>query len=189
MNDPGLENHDPADWPTGEQIVLDHVRGAVLDIGSGAGRYAIELRDRGHEVLALDNSPGAIEACTRRGLTNVFTGDIHELPGQTTFDTFLLGGNNIGLLEDPRQALRFLDRLSGLARPGPESSAPTNPRPQPATPISWPTTNSTVPVAVSQDSSGCGYDTTASPPLGSSTGSPTPRTWRRWPQTRVASHR
>jgi SAM-dependent methyltransferase len=107
---------EPADWPNGEPRVLDYIRGRVLDVGAGAGRYAVELQRRGHHVVALDVSAGAAEVCQRRGLVNVFTGTIDEL-GDDHFDTFLFGGNNLGLLASPSAASRLLDRLRTLALP------------------------------------------------------------------------
>lgn len=108
---------EPADWPLGEAIVLDHVRGSVLDIGAGAGRYGLALEASGHGVLSLDVSPGAAEVCRRRGLSRVFSGSIFDLD-ESGFDTFLLAGHNLGLLESPDHSRRFLERLSELARAG-----------------------------------------------------------------------
>lgn len=108
---------EPADWPEGEPRVLDHIQGRVLDIGAGAGRYAIELQHRGHEVVALDVSAGAIAVCQRRGIANAFTGTIDEFDDDDGFDTLLFGGNNLGLLANPPTASQLLDRLTALARP------------------------------------------------------------------------
>src|SRR5919106_2020681 len=48
-------------WPPVERRALRFVRGRVLDVGCGAGRVAVELQDRGHDVVAIDVSPGALE--------------------------------------------------------------------------------------------------------------------------------
>lgn len=109
---------EPADWPEEELRVLDHIQGRVLDIGAGAGRHAVELQRRGHEVFALDVSAGAIAVCQGRGIGNTFTGTIDEFDDDAGFDTFLFGGNNLGLLANPPSASRMLDRLTALARPG-----------------------------------------------------------------------
>ncbi len=50
-------------------------------------------------------------------MSHVFTGSIFDLEAKG-FDTFLLCGHNLGLLEDPEHGRRFLARLSELARPG-----------------------------------------------------------------------
>ncbi len=108
----------PAEWPEGEERLLDHATGRVLDIGAGAGRHALALQDAGHVVLANDVSPGAVEVCRRRGIAEVHHGTVYEVPDAERFDTFLLAGHNLGLLTDPREAVRFLGRLRELARPG-----------------------------------------------------------------------
>lgn len=55
-------------WRQVERDAMDHVKGRVLEVGCGAGRFLLWLRDRGHEVVGIDNSPGAIEVCRLRGL-------------------------------------------------------------------------------------------------------------------------
>ena len=40
----------------------------ILDVGSGAGRISLYLQNQGHEVLATDNSPKALEICRLRGI-------------------------------------------------------------------------------------------------------------------------
>lgn len=46
-------------WPRAERAALRLVRGPVLDVSCGAGRVALHLQDRGHEVVAIDESPSA----------------------------------------------------------------------------------------------------------------------------------
>ena len=46
----------PGGWFPVEESYVDHVHGRVLDIGSGAGRFSLELQSRGHDVVALDVS-------------------------------------------------------------------------------------------------------------------------------------
>lgn len=111
---------DPVDvWPAHIRHGLDRVTGRVLDIGAGAGRAAVPLLERGHRVTALDVSPGAIEACRRRGVTEVFLGpvDEHARSGER-YDTFLLYGNNLGLLANATRAPEFLTALAAMAAPG-----------------------------------------------------------------------
>lgn len=108
----------PPEWPGDEIRILDHVRDRVLDVGAGAGRHALELAARGHDVVALDTSPGASEACRRQGVRHVFAGSIFELDDAHGFDTLLLAGHNLALLAGPPAAPAFLARLAELARPG-----------------------------------------------------------------------
>jgi methylase of polypeptide subunit release factors len=55
-------------WPAHHRRAMRLVRGRVLDVGAGAGRVALHLQERGHEVVAIDISPGAVEVCRRRGV-------------------------------------------------------------------------------------------------------------------------
>jgi len=125
--DDGLINGAPADhyldepaaWPPHDHRALRLCRGAVLDVGTGAGRTAIELQRRGMAVTGLDTSAGAIEVARRRGLRDTVLATVDEYaraPGR--YDTFLMLGNNLGLIEGPERAPAFLTALAKLARPG-----------------------------------------------------------------------
>jgi SAM-dependent methyltransferase len=99
---------------------ISHVRGRTLDIGAGAGRHALALQESGHDVVALDVSPGCIEVCRRRGVRQVFHGTVDRL-AQTDpapFDTFVMLGNNLGLLGGREQTPVVLRALASMARPG-----------------------------------------------------------------------
>src|SRR5512133_4324470 len=81
-------------WPPHHRAGMRYARGRVLDIGSGAGRVALHLQGRGQEVIAIDNSPGAIEAC-RRGVRDARLLSIDEVDGSLgLFDTIVMYGNN-----------------------------------------------------------------------------------------------
>ncbi|GAB1688220.1 class I SAM-dependent methyltransferase [Krasilnikovia sp. M28-CT-15] len=125
--DDGLINGAPADqylgepdeWQPHDHRALRLVRGAVLDIGVGAGRIALELQRRGTAVTGLDISAGAIEIARRRGLRDTVRCTVDEYARATVrYDTFLLLGNNLGLLEGRERAPAFLAALAALARPG-----------------------------------------------------------------------
>jgi SAM-dependent methyltransferase len=126
--DDGLINGAPADhylaepeaWPQHDHRALRLCRGHVLDIGAGAGRIAVELQRRGMAVTGLDTSAGAVEVARKRGLrdTVIATVDRYAAAGTATYDTFLLLGNNLGLLESRERAPVFLDALARLANPG-----------------------------------------------------------------------
>src|SRR5262249_22178698 len=55
-------------WPSRQRRALRLVRGRVLDVGAGAGRVSLHLQEKGHDVVAIDTSPGAVEVCRRRGV-------------------------------------------------------------------------------------------------------------------------
>jgi SAM-dependent methyltransferase len=108
------------DWFAVEESVPERVHGRVLDIGAGGGRFAIELQNRGHDVVALDVSAGCLEVCRRLGVNKTYLGTVFDLAAEEPepFDTFLLMGHNYGLLAGPEHAPRFLDALRTMAAPG-----------------------------------------------------------------------
>jgi SAM-dependent methyltransferase len=107
------------DWRQVERDAMAHVTGRVLDIGCGAGRFMLWLRDRGHDVVGIETSPGAVETCRRRGLTEVHAMSLSEVSNRLgMFDTFLLLGGNLGLLGDRAEATRLLGLLGQVASPG-----------------------------------------------------------------------
>jgi SAM-dependent methyltransferase len=125
--DDGLVNGAPADhylaepeeWQPHDRRALRLVRGAVLDIGAGAGRTALELQRRGMAVTGLDTSAGAIEVARRRGLRDTVLNTVDAYARSAArYDSFLLLGNNLGLIEGPERAPAFLAALAELARPG-----------------------------------------------------------------------
>lgn len=105
---------DSAEW------VLSRARGRVLDIGAGAGRYALASQELGCDVVALDVSAGAVEVCRRRKVKGAYLGSVAYLAATSpaSFDTFLLMGNNLGLLGAPEHAVEFLATLEDLSADG-----------------------------------------------------------------------
>nr|MDT0659899.1 class I SAM-dependent methyltransferase [Micromonospora sp. DSM 115978] len=127
--DDGLINGAPAAhyldgpelWQPYDHRAVDRVRGEVLDVGVGAGRIALELQERGVPVTGLDISPGALAVSRARGVRKLVHGTVDEhADGDRRYDTFLLLGNNLGLIEGRRRAPGFLGALAALARPGAE---------------------------------------------------------------------
>ncbi|MEU7903668.1 methyltransferase domain-containing protein [Actinoplanes sp. NPDC049118] len=125
--DDGLINGAPADhylaepdeWQPHDHRALRLVRGAVLDVGVGAGRTALELQKRGMAVTGLDTSAGAIEVARKRGLRDTVLNTVDAYARSAArYDTFLLLGNNLGLIEGPERAPDFLAALARLSRPG-----------------------------------------------------------------------
>jgi SAM-dependent methyltransferase len=102
-------------WPAHQRRALRFVRGRVLDVGAGAGRVALELQDRGHDVVAIDISPLAVEVCRRRGVRDARVlrfEDVDQSVG--VIDTVVMFGNNFGLFGSPAKAGRMLRRLHRL---------------------------------------------------------------------------
>ena len=106
-------------WPKHERTAMRLVRGRVLDVGCGAGRVAIELQERGHEVLGIDVSPLALEVARRHGAEDVRHVAITQVgPALGRFDTIVMFGNNCGLFGSRRRAPWLLRRLKSVTEPG-----------------------------------------------------------------------
>ena len=113
----GLESYFAAyrKWPSRQRRALRLAQGRVLDVGGGAGRVALHLQQKGHEVVAIDSSPGAVEVCRRRGVRDTRLLRVEEVDrslGQ--FDTVVMYGNNLGLLASREKGRRLLRRLYGV---------------------------------------------------------------------------
>lgn len=105
-------------WDEAVRTAMDHVRGRVLDVGVGAGRHALHLQGRGHDVVGIDISPKALEVCRLRGLEDARGCAVTQMgPFLGPVDTVLMLGNDFGLLANPRRAPWLLGRLARLTRP------------------------------------------------------------------------
>ncbi len=105
------------DFPLLEQKALQHCRGKVLDIGSGAGSHALSLQQQGFEITALEVSPKACWVMSQRGLRQVHCTDYRQYAGPT-FDTLLLLMNGIGLIGKLSALPDFLQHMKTLLKPG-----------------------------------------------------------------------
>jgi SAM-dependent methyltransferase len=109
----------PPAWAQFERDALELAGDSVLDIGCGAGRFALALQQRGTAVTGLDVSAGACEVSRRRGVRDVVHGRVAQLARDgRRYDTFLLMGENLGLLAGAATAPVFLAELAAIARPG-----------------------------------------------------------------------
>jgi SAM-dependent methyltransferase len=105
-------------WPRPESAAMRLVRGKVLDVGCGAGRVALHLQNRGFDVVGIDLSPGAIRVAKARGLRKARVMALDDVdPTLGHFDTVVMFGNNFGLFESRRGAVRRLRRLSRVTTP------------------------------------------------------------------------
>ncbi|MGQ7945425.1 class I SAM-dependent methyltransferase [Flavobacterium sp. WC2509] len=105
------------EMPKLEQKALQLARGKVLDVGCGAGSHSLTLQnDRNLEVISIDISPNAIQACELRGLKNTKVQDIMTFENQK-FDTILLLMNGTGIFRTLNETPLFLQKLKSLLNP------------------------------------------------------------------------
>src|SRR5262245_50671313 len=117
-HDGGLYFQEAHHWSPKVRKALRLARGRVLDIGCGAGRHAIHLQKKGHDVLGIDESPLAIKTSRARGLRRAKVVPIQRMSeGLGTFDTVIMLGNNFGLFGTPSNARRLLRRLLRMTSP------------------------------------------------------------------------
>ncbi len=105
------------DMPEWERIALDACRGSVLDVGAGAGAHALELQKRGHEVCAIDISPGAVEAMKKRGVKQAKGVSFLEFT-EEKFDTLLFLMNGIGMATNLQGLKKLFLHAGNLLTPG-----------------------------------------------------------------------
>jgi SAM-dependent methyltransferase len=108
-------------WPPHQRQSMRYVRGRVLDIGCGAGRVALHLEERGHEVVAVDTSAEAVEVCSKRGVKDARVmrlADVGRSRNELgSFETILLLGGNFGLFESKKRAPALLRQLLRVSTP------------------------------------------------------------------------
>lgn len=112
--------------PKLEQEALLLAKGKTLDVGCGAGSHALYLQnERNLDVLSIDISPNAIEACKLRGLKNTRVQNVLAIEndpsesGQAkqTFDTILLLMNGTGIFGTLDETAKYLLKLKSLLNP------------------------------------------------------------------------
>jgi SAM-dependent methyltransferase len=109
---------EPLQWGKLDQTALATACGRILDVGCGAGRFALALQGNGLEVVAIDVSPLAIEVCRRRGVGDarvLSITQIHKDLGQ--FDSIVMMGHNFGLFGSSQRMHSILKRLTRVTTP------------------------------------------------------------------------
>jgi SAM-dependent methyltransferase len=93
-----------------EQTALAACKGRVLDVGAGAGRHSVLLRDAGFDVISIDIESTLVDLMKRRGLEKAYQCDIFALD-HGTFDTVVFLQRTIGLSGTLERLYELLDRL------------------------------------------------------------------------------
>jgi len=99
-----------------ERLALDLCTGKILDVGAGTGLHSQFLQNRGFKVCAIDVIPEAVQIMRERGISDVQQADIMTFSG-SQFDTILMMGHGIGMVEDIAGLGRFLVHTHNLLRP------------------------------------------------------------------------
>jgi SAM-dependent methyltransferase len=97
----------------------------IADLGCGAGRHAIALSKRGHQVLALDWSGHLLREARKQSRRlpkenrpTLIRGDLHQLPFRAGFDWALSLFTSFGYSQSDRVNREQLLQLSCLLEPG-----------------------------------------------------------------------
>jgi len=101
-----------------DREALGRVRGRVLDGGAGVGSISLILQEGGVPVTALEVVPEGVRIMRERGVREVRSGRLEDLPDGTSFDTILLLMNGTALAGTLERFPEFLATLAGLLAPG-----------------------------------------------------------------------
>jgi SAM-dependent methyltransferase len=107
----------PEEFSIIENKALELCKGSVLDVGGGGGSISLCLQSKGFNVSSIDICPDAVEIMRRRGVKNVEVADIFQLK-DVKYDTILMMGNGIGMVETVSGLEVFLNKVSRLLSPG-----------------------------------------------------------------------
>ncbi len=107
----------PDEFTPIERVALDRCDGHVLDIGAGTGLHSLALQAGGTTVTAIDVSEAAVEIMRQRRVSDIHRTDVLRFEGGP-FDTLLLLGHGIGMVEDLVGLRRFLSHARRLTRGG-----------------------------------------------------------------------
>ncbi|WP_310555990.1 class I SAM-dependent methyltransferase [Flavobacterium sp.] len=105
------------EMPYLEQKALKLAKGKVLDVGCGAGSHSLYLQnEKNLEVVSIDISEKAIEACHLRGLKEARVQNVLDLKNEK-FDTIILLMNGTGIFGTLAETSKYLQKLKSLLNP------------------------------------------------------------------------
>lgn len=105
------------DMPKLEIEALELCRGAILDVGAGAGVHCLVLQKKGLNVFAIESSPGASKHLKNINVPvqNVL---FENFKPNSKFDTILMLMNGIGIAGSLGQLKATLMHAKSLLKPG-----------------------------------------------------------------------
>lgn len=101
-----------------DRAALETLTGRILDLGCGPGSYTLFLEARGHSVVAVDSSAGAIDVCRARGCRDARVVGIDEVDQSLgVFDAIVCMGNTFGIGSSPDHLPQRLERMRRALSP------------------------------------------------------------------------
>lgn len=104
---------EPGDFTPIESTALARCAGHVLDVGAGSGLHSLALQQRGLRVTAIDVEARSVELMAERGVTDARCADLFDCDAGP-FDTLLMLGHGLGMVETLAGLDRFLAHVRGL---------------------------------------------------------------------------
>lgn len=95
----------------GDASLIDRCSGPTLDVGSGPGRLAIALAERGVPTLGIDVAPHAVRIARSAGSLTLLRDVFSRVPGTGRWMMVLLADGNIGIGGDPATLLQRVAEL------------------------------------------------------------------------------
>jgi SAM-dependent methyltransferase len=98
----------------GDASLIDRCSGPTLDVGSGPGRLAVALAERGVPTLGIDVAPHAVRVARSAGSLTLLRDVFSRVPGTGRWTIVLLADGTIGIGGDPSA---LLGRVAELLAP------------------------------------------------------------------------
>ena len=87
----------------------------ILDAGTGTGRFAKPLQDKGFEVVGIDISKKMISVAKEKGTINLLRGDVCFLPFKSSYFDAALCNAVLHLIPELNTALKEISRVTSKA--------------------------------------------------------------------------
>ena len=101
----------------GDASLIDRCSGPTLDVGSGPGRLAVALAERGVPTLGINVAPHAVRIARSAGSLTLMRDVLGRVPGTGRWMIVLLADGTIGIGGDPAALLqRVAELLAPLGR-------------------------------------------------------------------------
>ncbi len=100
-----------------EEEAIKLCKGRVLDIGAGTGSQSLVLKQLNMSVTSIDIDSNATDIMKKRGLEDVHCCSVFEYKNKS-FDTLLMLGHGIGMVETVAGLDMFLEHAQDLLNTG-----------------------------------------------------------------------